>query len=70
MLRYLTLLTIILFSFINSSSAQESIQLGNQVWMKRNLSVKIFRNGDTILHAKTAEEWVKAGQNGVPAWCH
>jgi uncharacterized protein (TIGR02145 family) len=38
--------------------------------MKRNLSVKIFRNGDTILHAKTAEEWVKAGQNGVPAWCH
>ena len=70
MLRYLTLLTIILFSFINSSSAQESIQLGNQVWMKKNLSVKVFRNGDTILHAKTAEEWVMAGQNGIPAWCH
>lgn len=65
----LFLVYIILFVSI-STSAQESIQLGNQVWMKRNLSVKIFRNGDTILHAKTAEEWVKAGQNGVPSWCH
>ena len=65
----LFLVYIMLFVSI-STSAQESIQLGNQVWMKKNLSVKVFRNGDTILHAKNAEEWINAGQDGIPAWCH
>lgn len=65
----LFLVYIMLFVSI-STSAQESIQLGKQVWMKKNLTIKVFRNGDTILHAKTAEEWVKAGQSGIPAWCH
>lgn len=65
----LFLVYIILFVSI-STSAQESIQLGKQVWMKKNLTIKVFRNGDTIHHAKTAEEWVKAGQSGTPAWCH
>lgn len=70
MKHHITFLTFVFLLFVNTSSAQESIPLGNQVWMKKNLTIKVFRNGDTILHAKTAEEWVKAGQSGIPAWCH
>ena len=70
MKHHITFLTFLFLLFVKTSSAQESIQLGKQVWMKKNLTIKVFRNGDTILHAKTAEEWVKAGQSGIPAWCH
>ncbi len=30
----------------------------------------MFRNGDKIPEAKTAEEWEKAGKNKEPAWCY
>jgi uncharacterized protein (TIGR02145 family) len=49
--------------------AYESVRIGNQVWMKRNLDVCHFRNGDPIPEAKTDEEWKKAGEEGKPAWC-
>lgn len=29
-----------------------------------------FRNGDTIQHAKSKEEWIQACERGVPAWCY
>ena len=48
----------------------EEIKIGKQVWMSENLNVETFRNGDPILHAKTAEEWEKAGKNKQPAWCY
>jgi uncharacterized protein (TIGR02145 family) len=48
----------------------ESIEIGNQIWMKRNLNVSYFRNGDPIPEAKTSEEWEKAGKEGKPAWCY
>jgi uncharacterized protein (TIGR02145 family) len=38
--------------------------------MSENLNVDKFRNGDPIPHAKTDEEWEKAGENGEPAWCY
>ena len=44
--------------------------IGKQTWMKENLNVSKFRNGDLIPEAKTAEEWKKAGDNGEPAWCY
>jgi len=46
------------------------INIGNQVWMGKNLDVDIFRNGDTIFHAKNDAEWEKAGKNRMPAWCY
>jgi uncharacterized protein (TIGR02145 family) len=46
------------------------IKIGNQFWMAQNLDVDKFRNGSPIKHAKTAEEWIKAGSNKEPAWCY
>jgi len=36
----------------------------------RNLDVTTFRNLDPIMEAKTDEEWIKAGEQGIPAWCY
>jgi len=44
-------------------------QIKNE-WMTNNLSIDTFSNGDPIPHAKTNEEWVKAGKNRQPAWCY
>jgi clan AA aspartic protease (TIGR02281 family) len=48
----------------------KTVKIGNQVWMAENLNVERFRNGDLIPHAKTEEEWKKAGENKQPAWCY
>lgn len=48
----------------------ESVAIGEQVWMARNLDVDRFRNGDPIPQAVTAADWVKARQEGKPAWCY
>jgi len=50
--------------------ASKEVTIGKQVWMKENLNVDKFRNGDPIPEAKTDEEWEKAGENGQPAWCY
>jgi uncharacterized protein (TIGR02145 family) len=47
-----------------------SVKIGNQVWMTENLNVDRFRNGDPIYEAKTVEEWINAGKEKKPAWCH
>lgn len=44
--------------------------IGEQVWMKENLSVKVFNNGDRIPRAQNAKEWENAGKNKQPAWCY
>ena len=63
-------LVLILFLFVNFSFAQElrSVVAGNQIWSANNLSVYCFRNGDTIMEAKTSESWIKANKDGKPAW--
>jgi|1048.fasta_scaffold03465_4 uncharacterized protein (TIGR02145 family) len=48
----------------------ESVRIGNQEWMTRNLDVDRFQNGDLIPHIESDEEWIKAGENGQPAWCY
>jgi len=50
--------------------ASKEVTIGKQVWMTQNLNVDKFRNGDPIPEAKTDEEWIKAGENGEPAWCY
>lgn len=44
--------------------------IGSQYWMTRNLDVQTFRNGDSIMQARTANEWSKAAKEGIPAWCY
>lgn len=46
------------------------VTIGTQTWAVKNLDVDHFRNGDLIPEAKTAEEWIKAGNEGKPAWCY
>lgn len=46
------------------------VEIGNQIWMKENLNVDRFRNGDPIPHARSGIEWEKAGKNKQPAWCY
>ena len=48
----------------------QSVRIGNQEWMTRNLDVDRFRNGDLIPHAESNEEWKKAGDEEQPAWCY
>jgi uncharacterized protein (TIGR02145 family) len=39
-------------------------------WMKTNLDVDHYRNGDTIRECITASEWLDAGIKGEGAWCY
>jgi uncharacterized protein (TIGR02145 family) len=48
----------------------EEVRIGNQIWMKYNLDVDTFRNGDPISPAQTDEEWENAAENKLPAWCN
>jgi uncharacterized protein (TIGR02145 family) len=47
----------------------EEVKIGNQIWMSKNLSVDKFNNGDLIIEAKSNEDWVRASENKIPAWC-
>jgi len=42
----------------------------DQVWMGRNLNVDCYRNGDTIRHATSGEEWIDAFNKKEGAWCY
>jgi uncharacterized protein (TIGR02145 family) len=52
------------------SGPYKTVTIGTQVWMKENLNVSTFKNGDPIPEAKTDEEWKRAGEEGKPAWCY
>ena len=55
---------------LNKTTLSNEVTIGTQVWMTKNLDVSTFRNGDPIPQAKTKEEWEKAGDNKLPAWCY
>jgi uncharacterized protein (TIGR02145 family) len=59
----------LLFGFGVILKAQ-TVTIGTQVWMTKNLDVSTFRNGDPIPEAKTNSEWEAAGENQQPAWCY
>jgi uncharacterized protein (TIGR02145 family) len=47
-----------------------AIQIGDQIWMKKNLDVDTFRNGDEIFHAKNQNDWNTAYNAKIPAWSY
>lgn len=49
---------------------QNTVQLGTQTWMTKNLDVIQFKNGDPIPQAQTDDEWQEAGFSGKAAWCY
>ncbi len=48
----------------------DSVKIGDQTWMKMNLDVGHFRNGDEIFYAETEEQWQTAIDEKRPAWCY
>lgn len=64
----LTFCVIIIIS--TDSLFTKKVRIGKQVWMKENLDVRKFRNGDVIKRAKTKAEWSQALRNQEPAWCY
>ncbi len=70
-LKVLTVVFVLLLIVYTSfSQTGKIVNIGNQVWMTENLNLSVFRNGDAIAEAKTAEEWLNAGKEGKPAWCY
>ena len=63
-------LTLPLLMLIAPFLFAQTVTIGSQVWMTKNLDVSKFRNGDIIPEAKTEEEWKSAGDNEQPAWCY
>ena len=55
---------------VTNTPSIESVKIGAQVWMTKNLDVSTFRNGDPIPQAKTDEEWINAVAKKQAAWCH
>ena len=49
---------------------QNTVQLGTQTWMTKNLDVTQFKNGDPIPQTQTDEAWQEAGFSGKAAWCY
>ena len=45
----------------------ESVTIGTQVWMKKNLDVDHYRNGDTIPEVRDSAVWVNLKTG---AWCY
>lgn len=39
-------------------------------WMQSNLSVTVFRNGDTIFQAQSDEAWISCYDYKLPCWCY
>jgi TonB family protein len=58
------------FVFTYKERAFEVVKIGKQTWMKKNLDVIYFRNGDSIPEAKTEEEFRIARVEKKPVWCH
>ena len=59
------------FSTLNKEdSLLEGVKIGTQIWTTKNLDVSTYRNGDTIRHASTQQEWQDAASKGEGAWCY
>lgn len=48
----------------------DTLKIGDNVWMTRNLDVSRFGNGDTINEVRSKLEWHEALNQKVPAWCY
>jgi uncharacterized protein (TIGR02145 family) len=56
--------------FIQNQDNSETVTIGNQVWMVRNLDVTHYRNGVAIRYAATNAEWIDAAIKKEGAWCY
>lgn len=45
----------------------DTVEVGKQTWMKENLNITHFRNGDPIPVCKDFSEWLRLSEAGLPA---
>lgn len=75
------IISILLFLFIpviqgcSDSSTEidvipEEIVIGDIVWMRKNLNVTVFRNGDSIPKARNNYEWNQYSKRGEACWSY
>ncbi len=54
----------------NETSEVETVTIGSQVWMLKNLDVDHYRNGDPIRHCVSEVEWLDVEDKREGAWCY
>ena len=73
-LSHAVVMSLLLLSCIRGNSAKETdsmnIKIGNREWMKQNLSVSVFRNGESIPCVMNIYDWNVADSLGKPAYCY
>lgn len=52
------------------SASYDTVKIGNQVWMLKNLNVSTYRNGDTIPEVTDPTEWKQLKNTGTGARCY
>jgi uncharacterized protein (TIGR02145 family) len=55
--------------FSGFAQTYTEIRLGNQIWMKDNLDLTKFRNGDPIDEVISKSDWIRYTKEKKPAWC-
>lgn len=55
---------------LDDAYKEDETTIGTKVWMKKNLNVDTFQNGDRILEVTSDEEWQNAIDNEKPAYRH
>lgn len=48
----------------------ESVKIGEKIWMKKNLNVDKFKNGNKILLCTNPKEWEKNFEDKKPSYCY
>ena len=62
--------SLVYVNLIVLDSSDKDIAIGTQIWTSKNLDVSTYRNGESIRHARTPEEWQDAASKGEGAWCY
>lgn len=65
-----SLLIVLLIASCKQEPDFESVKIGDNIWMTKNLDIVTFQNGDTIPEAKTKEEWIQLGTARKAAWSY
>jgi uncharacterized protein (TIGR02145 family) len=60
-------LQLLLLILISNQSYSQTVQIGSQTWMSKNLTLDTFRNGDKIPLAKTYQEFMAFEREEKPA---
>jgi uncharacterized protein (TIGR02145 family) len=80
----LVIISIFILSFLGSTAENpknkstfqafpndiQSVAIKNQVWMKANLSIDSYRNGESIPEAKSEAEWLKFAEEKQGCWSY